>query len=143
MQVERRSRRETSTPISRRPAVGRPADRRRILATARQDGAHRTADPTSCPMPKVMAMASAPPVTSLATARPILAVPSFALIRPVTASAISTTAKVTGTRAPGGGSRMANNGSSDPAVKARADARDGVTTLDRHVTERLRRATDR
>lgn len=61
-------------------------------------------------------------MTTRATAARRLVPPSRALTSPVTASATRTATKVTGTRQPADGARIAISGSSAPVVNAAAEA---------------------
>ncbi len=68
-------------------------------------------------MPKVTAIANAPPSTTRIVARVLLASPARALKYPVIARATATAAKVIGMRKDGGGKVMASMGSTAPAKK--------------------------
>src|ERR1700736_876557 len=80
-----------------------------------------TVAPTRWPMPKVIAIASAPPTVTRRVGRRGFAPPSRALTQPVIASAISTVMTVTRIRADGGGTRIAIRGRIAPRVNDTAD----------------------
>src|SRR6202045_2070203 len=80
-----------------------------------------TVAPTRWPMPKVIAMASAPPTVTRSIGRTGFTPPSRALTQPVIASAIRTAKTVTRIRTDGGGTRIAIRGRMAPAVKDTAD----------------------
>ena len=77
--------------------------------------------PTRWPIPKVIAMASAPPTVTRRIGRRGFAPPSRAATQPVIASARSTAATVTAMRVDAGGRRIAMSGSSAPMVNDTAD----------------------
>ena len=72
-------------------------------------------------MANVIAMASAPPMSTRTVARLASAPPRRALIKPVTARAMRTAATVIGMRSAGGGNRIASSGSNAPTVNAIAE----------------------
>src|SRR5690606_19564895 len=119
-----------SAPLGRPASLGRPAPLGRLTSRvpprpppsgkgARPTG--QTWEPTSRPMPYVTPMAASPPTTTRATARRLLAPPTWAETEPVTIRASTTAPTVDGTATDRGVSRIASRGTSPPTRKASID----------------------